>query len=74
MTSTTLHITLTLSASSLPDFYAALKTLNENLIKEPECLYQNAFELLGQPGVVRLVEIWSKEVEWITQVSSSQHA
>jgi quinol monooxygenase YgiN len=61
MSPSTIHITFTLPPSSLTEFHAVLKTLRESVIQEPECLYLNCFEVPKQAGVVRVVEIWSKD-------------
>jgi quinol monooxygenase YgiN len=65
----TLHITIPLPPSSLNTYYTALKPVYDNLIQEPKCVYFNIFELVGQPGVVRLVEIWDADIEWMKEVS-----
>ncbi|KAF2423199.1 hypothetical protein EJ08DRAFT_652891 [Tothia fuscella] len=68
----TVHVTITIDPSNLPTFYSALKTLSEKLKQEPECLYLNVFEIAQSPGVVRLVEMWDADVEWMMNVQSKK--
>lgn len=65
----TIHITFELPPKSLPRFYKALKTLQQHVIAEPECVYFNCFELPKQPGKVRIVEIWNQDKKWRKEVS-----
>lgn len=65
----TIHITFELPPKALPKFYKALKTLQEHVIAEPECVYFNCFELPKQPGKVRIVEIWNQDKKWRKEVS-----
>ncbi|TID21370.1 hypothetical protein E2P81_ATG04657 [Venturia nashicola] len=63
-TQSTIHITFELPPKSLPKFYNALKTLQQHVIAEPECVYFNCFELPKQPGKVRIVKIWNQDKKW----------
>lgn len=46
-------------------FVEALRKCWESTSKEPECLYFEVFHSPSEPGTFRLIEIWSKDVEWM---------
>lgn len=64
-----IHVTWTIPVENLPEFYAILRTLFEHLIQEKECIYFNAFEIRGQPGVIRLVEVFDGDEAWLKEVT-----
>jgi len=64
----TIHITWIFPPEQVAEFFEALYPLKEKLVQEDECLYFNVFETQGQPGVVRLVEMWDCEIKWMVEV------
>lgn len=65
----TLHITCHFAPDDVPKFFDVLRPLCEKLVQEKECMYLNVFEIHGKPGVIRLVEIWDCDMEWMVQVA-----
>ncbi|KAE8446520.1 hypothetical protein EG329_011852 [Mollisiaceae sp. DMI_Dod_QoI] len=68
----TIHITWVFPPELVAEFFEALYPLKEKLVQEDECLYFNVFETQGKPGVVRLVEMWDCEIEWMVEVQSKK--
>jgi hypothetical protein len=64
-----MHITWHLRPGSEEAFYKALRPLYEELIKWDELAYFNVFSFPGQPGVIRITEIWKCDVNWLMNVS-----
>ncbi|PYH87411.1 hypothetical protein BO71DRAFT_393521 [Aspergillus ellipticus CBS 707.79] len=66
--SLSLHITIHLSPSDLPTFWAAFKPVYEKVIAEPECTFFEVYESADAPGTVSWVENWSATKEWFLGV------
>ena len=49
-------------------FKEVLKSLMEEMVKEPECLYFNVFQDIREPNIFKLIEIWDADVLWIQNV------
>lgn len=67
----TVHVTCKIDPSKMAEFYALTHPLHEKLSQEEKCLYMNVYEILGKPGVVRLVEVWDCDLEWMGTVCFS---
>lgn len=64
----TIHITWVFPPEHIAKFFEALHPLKEKLIQEDECLFFNVFEIQGQPGVIRMVEMWDCDMDFMVDV------
>lgn len=55
----------TVDPSNTVKFAEALRKCWESTTKEPECLYFEVFHSPTDAGTFRLVEIWTKDMEWM---------
>ncbi|KII92958.1 hypothetical protein PLICRDRAFT_37777 [Plicaturopsis crispa FD-325 SS-3] len=66
--STVFIVTITVDPANTAAYLKELKWSYDHVIAEPECL---SFEVLQDPktpGVIKLIESWSKDLEWILTV------
>ncbi|KAF8849541.1 hypothetical protein BDZ45DRAFT_663038 [Acephala macrosclerotiorum] len=68
----TIHITWVFPPEHIAKFFEALHPLKEKLIQEDECLFFNVFEIQGQPRVIRMVEMWDCDMDFMVDVQSKK--
>lgn len=57
--------------SSATDYLKLSAPIVERFRKEPECLFCELSQNPEDPGHIRIVHGWTKDTEWLRQVSSS---
>jgi quinol monooxygenase YgiN len=60
----TLFVTFHIHASKISDWKAAHRPVWAACAAEPECILFDVFHDPANPGVFRLVEVWSESREW----------
>ncbi|KAF4629857.1 hypothetical protein G7Y89_g8293 [Cudoniella acicularis] len=63
-----LHVTVTVAPENVQQFLAHLQPAFEVVAAEPECTFFEVYTSSDQPGVIRWVEGWSKDRQWLLQV------
>jgi quinol monooxygenase YgiN len=70
---TQVHVTLTVAPEDLSHFIDVLKEYSPRISGEPENVSYDMCVSQETPGVVRLVETWSKDRKWIEEVRPPLH-
>ena len=65
---TILLITTTVSPDLVPSFLEHLRPLLRAVVVEPECYHFEVALNPLQPGVIKIIEGWRKELQWIQEV------
>lgn len=65
----TLHVTIVIAPSDIPEFTKAISVLFDHVIAEPECKFVEILHKPEEPGVFRFVEIWNATRAWLYEVS-----
>ena len=65
---TSAHVTLTVAPEDLSEFLTHLKPMLKIVAAEPENASLAMFISQETPGVVRLVESWTKDRKWLEEV------
>jgi len=67
-----LHTTWTLYPGCEDRFLELLNPVRQLSTSEPKCQYFNAFTSAEQAGVIRVVEIWDSQTDYLNSVRSKQ--
>ena len=65
----TVHVTFYLQPGTESTFYTAIAPLHEELQSDDKLAYLNLYTSILEPGVVRLVETWNADKEYLLAVS-----
>ncbi|KAF2115415.1 hypothetical protein BDV96DRAFT_646414 [Lophiotrema nucula] len=61
----TINVTFYLKPGTEEQFYKAIKPLHEELQGDDKLAYLNLFTSILEPGVVRLIEAWNADKEYL---------
>ena len=62
------HATIHVAPENVEAFLQALRPAWEGCRREPECLFFEVMQDPETPGLLRFVEVWSKDKEWFLKV------
>lgn len=65
-----LHVTVTVAPENAEELLRRAKPILDLVAAEPECLYFEVIQSAEQPGRFKIVENWSKDLEWFMKVLS----
>jgi hypothetical protein len=63
-----LHVTVTVAPENVEKFLEIMRPAYDMVITEPECTFFEVFVSDEEPGVLRWVEGWTKDWQWIQEV------
>ena len=64
----TLIATVSVEPSKVDAYLEALRPCWQGIIGEPECLFFDLWQDPAKPGTFKMIEVWSKDKEWFTNV------
>lgn len=63
-----LQVTVYFKDEDIPKFFAAFKTVFDQVSTEPDLVYFEVFQDTGDPGKISWIENWNKSPEWFFKV------
>ena len=63
-----LSVKIFIAPESVPEFFTHFKTIYDDVLAEPECLFFSVGTSPSEPGLIAWTEGWSKDVDWFMNV------
>lgn len=66
-----MHVQVTIAPSNVPRYHELMRPVFDAVVAEPECTFFEIYHDPANPGVLKWVENWTKDVKWLMEVLSA---